>query len=123
MNLEYMFFLNLFDLTALGFGGTMALIDALVLSSLKAFSLGWFQWRGVLIISMLVYACQPLLFLESLKHNSLTVMNLLWDVMSGVVVTAIGLFYFSEKLTRFKKAGVLLSIVSIFLLTWKDDGE
>ncbi len=118
-----MFFLNQFDLTALGFGGTMALIDGLTLSALKAFNLGWIQWRGILIISMLVYSCQPLLFLESLKHNSLTVMNLLWDVMSDVLVTAIGLFYFSEKLTRFKKAGVLLSIVSIFLLTWKDGDE
>jgi drug/metabolite transporter (DMT)-like permease len=118
-----MFFLNQFDLTALGFGGTMALIDGLILSSLKAFHLGWFQWRGILIVAMLVYSCQPLLFLESLKHNSLTVMNLLWDVMSDVLVTAIGLFYFSEKLTRYKKAGVLLSIVSIFLLTWKDGDE
>ncbi len=118
-----MFFLNQFDLTALGFGGTMAMIDGLILSALKAFHLGWIQWRGILIVSMLVYSCQPLLFLESLKHNSLTVMNLLWDVMSDVLVTAIGLFYFSEKLTRFKKAGVLLSIVSIFLLTWKDGDE
>ncbi len=118
-----MFILKQFDLTALGFGGAMALIDAFILSSLKAFHLGWFQWRGVIIIAMLVYSFQPLLFLESLKHNSLTVMNLLWDVMSDVLVTSIGLFYFSEKLTRFKKAGVLLSIVSIVLLTWKDGEE
>jgi multidrug transporter EmrE-like cation transporter len=50
-------------------------------------------------------------------------MNLLWDVMSDVIVTAIGLFYFSEKLTKFKRAGVLLSFISIILLTWKDGDE
>lgn len=116
-----MFFFKQFDLTALGFGGTMALIDAFILSSLKAYNLGWFQWRGVILISMVVYACQPLLFLESLKHSSLTIMNLLWDVMSDIIVSVIGLYYFQEKLTKFKKAGVLLSIVSIFLLTWKDE--
>jgi multidrug transporter EmrE-like cation transporter len=118
-----MFFLKSFDLTALGYGGTMALIDGLILSSLKAFNLGWIQWRGTLILAMLVYSFQPILFLESLKHNSLTVMNLLWDVMSDVVVTAIGLFYFSEKLTKFKRMGVILSIVSIVLLTWKDGDD
>ena len=118
-----MFFLKLFDLTALGFGGAMATIDALILSALKAYSLGWIQWRGTLIIAMLVYSFQPLLFLQSLQFNSLTVMNLLWDVMSDVVVTIIGLFYFKEKLTRFKKMGVILSLVSIILLTWKDGDD
>lgn len=118
-----MFFLKQFDLTALGFGGSMALIDALILSSLKAFNLGWIQWRGIILISMVVYACQPLLFLESLKYSTLTVMNLLWDVMSDVLVTAIGLFYFSEKLTRFKKLGVFFSFISIILLTWKDGDD
>lgn len=118
-----MFFLKQFDLTALGFGGTMALIDGLILSSLKAYNLGWFQWRGIILITMVIYACQPLLFLESLKHSSLTAMNLLWDVMSDVIVSVIGVYYFQEKLTRFKRAGVLLSFISIILLTWKDGDE
>jgi drug/metabolite transporter (DMT)-like permease len=118
-----MFFLKQFDLTALGFGGTMALIDAVILSSLKAYNLGWLQWRGILLVSMLIYSMQPLLFLQSLQYNSLTVMNLLWDVMSDVIVTAIGVFYFSEKLTKFKKLGVFFSIISIFLLTWNDGDE
>ena len=118
-----MFFLKQFDLTALGFGGIMALIDVFILSALKALNLGWIKWRGLILVAMTVYACQPLLFLESLKYNSLTVMNLLWDVMSDVLVTAVGLYYFSEKLTRFKKAGVILSLVSIVLLTWKDGDD
>lgn len=118
-----MYFLKNFDLTALGYGGSMALIDGFILSSLKAYNLGLFQWKGILIISMLVYSCQPLIFLESLKHNSLTVMNLLWDVMSDVLVTSIGLFYFSEKLTKFKKLGVMFSFISIILLTWNDGNE
>jgi drug/metabolite transporter (DMT)-like permease len=116
-----MFFLKQFDLTALGFGGSMALIDAFILSTLKAFHLGWIKWKGILIISMLVYSFQPMIFLESLKYNSLTVMNLMWDVMSDVIVTLIGLFYFSEKLTKFKKLGVIFSFISIILLTWKDE--
>lgn len=118
-----MIFLKNFDLTALGYGGSMAVIDGIILSALKAYNLGWFQWKGIIILSMLVYSCQPLIFLESLKHNSLTVMNLLWDVMSDVLVTAIGLFYFSEKLTKPKKLGVMFSFISIILLTWNDGTE
>jgi hypothetical protein len=56
-------------------------------------------------------------------YNSLTVMNLIWDVMSDVLVTSIGLFYFSEKLTKLKKLGVMLSFISIILLTWNDGNE
>jgi drug/metabolite transporter (DMT)-like permease len=115
-----MFFLQLFNLNALGWGGAMALIDAFILSMLKAFEVGLIQWKGVFAFSMFIYAFQPLLFYKGLAGNGLTVMNLLWDVMSDVLVTAIGVFYFSEKLSRFKRAGVILSFISIILLTWKD---
>lgn len=110
----------MFNLNALGWGGAMALVDAFILSSLKAFEVGWIQWRGIFLVAMIAYAFQPLLFYKGLEGNGLTVMNLLWDVMSDVIVTAIGLFYFSEKLTKFKRAGVFLSFISIILLTWKD---
>ncbi len=113
----------MFDLTSLGYGATMALGDSIVLSTLRAFNLGWIKSRIVVALSMLFYSIQPLIFLKSLSHNSLTVMNLLWDVMSDVSVTIIGLFYFGEKLTRFKKLGVLFSMISIFLLTYKDGDE
>jgi drug/metabolite transporter (DMT)-like permease len=116
-----MFIFKGFDLTSLGFSGTMALIDGLILSSLKAFQLGWFKWKGVVIISMFIYAFQPLVFLESLNYNGLTVMNLLWGVLSDVVVSSIGLFYFKEKLSKLKKMGIVLSILSIILLTLEED--
>jgi drug/metabolite transporter (DMT)-like permease len=118
-----MFFLQMFNLNALGWGGLMALVDAAILSSLKAFEVGWIKWRGIFLVSMIAYAFQPLIFYQGLAGNGLTVMNLLWDVMSDVIVTAIGMFYFSEKLTKFKRAGVLLSFISIILLTWKDGDD
>lgn len=115
-----MFFLQQFNLNALGWGGAMALVDAFILSALKAFEVGWIQWSGVFFIAMVIYSFQPLLFYQGLKGNGLIVMNLLWDVMSDVIVTAIGLFYFSEKLSKYKKAGVILSFISIILLTYED---
>lgn len=118
-----MYILSQFNLNALGWGGLLALNDSIILSLLKAYSVGWIKWGGVFIIAMISYALQPLIFYQGLNGNGLTVMNLLWDVMSDVMVTAIAFFYFNEKLSRFKKAGVLLSFISIILLTWKDGSE
>ena len=115
-----MFIFKLFNLTALGFGGSMALIDAFILSSLKAYSLGWIKWRGIIIIAMLIYSFQPLLFLESLNFGSLITMNLLWDVMSDVLVTVFGILYFKEKLSNIKRIGIVLSFISLVLLSWKE---
>ncbi len=113
----------MFDLTSLGYGAAMALGDSVILSTLRAFNLGWIKSKIVIALAMLFYSFQPLIFLQSLSHSSLTVMNLLWDVMSDVSVTVIGLFYFKEKITKFKKLGVLFSMISIFLLTYKDGDE
>ncbi len=114
---------SLFDTTSLKYGATLALGDSLVLSTLKAYSEKMITWRGVVPLVMAYYSLQPYIFLKSLAHQSLTVMNLLWDVMSDVTVTIIGLFYFKEKLTKFKKIGVLLSVISIILLSWKDGDD
>jgi hypothetical protein len=116
-----MFIFNLFNLTGLGWGGLMALMDSVVLTLLKAYSIGLIQWNGIILISMLVYSIQPLIFLESLKGNGLIIMNLLRDVMSDILVTSVGLLYFSEKLTNSKKIGVLLSVISVILLSLKDE--
>lgn len=116
-----MFIFDLFNLTGLGWGGLMALMDSTVLSLLKAYNIGLIQWNGIILISMLVYSIQPLIFLESLKGNGLIIMNLLRDVMSDILVTSVGLLYFSEKLTNSKKIGVLLSVISVILLSLKDE--
>jgi multidrug transporter EmrE-like cation transporter len=118
-----MFFFRQFDLTSLEFGSAMALIDVFVLGSLKAFSIGLLKWPGVIVLSMLVYSIQPLIFLQSLKTGSLSIMNLLWNVASDVLVTLTGIYYFSEKITNIKQIGILFSIISIFLLSWKDGDE
>jgi multidrug transporter EmrE-like cation transporter len=97
----------------------MAVVDVFMLGILKAINLGWMS-KQLIFLPTLIYAMQPWVFLASLKFESLTVMNLLWDVLSDVLVTATGVFYFQEKLTRTKMLGVCLSIISVFLLTWTD---
>ena len=80
------------------------------------------QYVGWIFIPVLVYAFQPILFYLSLQYESLTVMNLLWDVISDVLVTFIGLMIFKEKIGPYKRAGVILSFISIVLMSL-NDGE
>ncbi len=111
--------LPLFNIIPLGFGATMALIDAFMLSFLKYMNKdsSYVKW---MFLPMIVYAAQPVLFYFSLKYESLTVMNLLWDVISDVLVTFIGLTVFKETIGPYKKAGVILSFLSIILMSIND---
>ena len=107
------------SLAPLVYGTYMATVDVFMLGILKAIHLGWIS-KQLIFLPTLIYAMQPWVFLTSLKFESLTVMNLLWDVISDVLVTAEGLLFFQEKLTRTKMLGVGLSLISVFLLTWTD---
>jgi multidrug transporter EmrE-like cation transporter len=97
----------------------MATVDVFMLGMLKAINLGWIS-KSLIFLPTLIYAMQPWVFLTSLNYESLTVMNLLWDVLSDVFVTLEGLYFFKEKLSRTKMLGVGLSLISVFLLSAKD---
>lgn len=94
----------------------MATVDAFMLGMLKAISLGWIN-TNLLFIPAIVYAIQPFIFYKALSVETMTVMNLLWDVISDVLVTVEGLYFFGEKLSNRKLWGVALSFVSVFLLS------
>jgi multidrug transporter EmrE-like cation transporter len=97
----------------LGFG----LIDSIALPITKGVSLGWNKLY--MIVPMMLYAVSPFIFLKALAGESLTIMNLVWDLSSDVIVTLIGLFVFAEKISPVKLIGVLTGIVSLFLLTYE----
>ena len=67
----------------------MASVDGLVMPLLKAKKLGMLKGIWMFPLSMLIYSIQPLIFYGALSLESMTVMNVLWDVMSDVIVTII----------------------------------
>jgi len=79
--------------TPLVYGLCMALIDVFSLSVLKGIHLGLMS-KTLRFLAVIVYGMQPLIFLASLNFETLTVMNLLWDVMSDVLVSIVGLYFF-----------------------------
>lgn len=104
------------QLKPLVYGTYMATVDVFMLGILKAIHLGWIS-KVFLFLPTLIYAMQPWVFLSSLKYESLTIMNLLWDVISSVMVTGTGLYFFNEKITRTQMIGIGFGIIAVFLLT------
>ncbi len=109
----------LFNAIPFGFAAAMASIDSTMLSLIKYIStddkhIGW------LILPMIVYSLQPVLFYLSMRYETLTVMNLLWDVISDVIITFIGLVIFKESIGPYKKLGVIFSFFSIILMSLND---
>jgi multidrug transporter EmrE-like cation transporter len=101
------------------YGSYMATIDVFMLSIIKAISQGILS-KSTMLLPSAVYAMQPWLFLTSLKYESMTVMNLMWDVLSDIFVTLTGIFYFKEKVSSIKLIGVFLAILSVVLLNCED---
>lgn len=49
-------------------------------------------------------------------HSDMTVVNSLWQVMNVILVSAIGLLLYKEKLTKLQYIGVVCAIVATVLL-------
>ena len=109
----------MFNFIPMAFATLMAFMDVVVLGWLKEYSIGQISWK-VIPLGMLVYGMQPLVFLQSLRYESMTVMNILWDVISDLIVTATGLIYFKEKLTTVKKFALVLAFIAIMLFACDD---
>jgi drug/metabolite transporter (DMT)-like permease len=108
-------------LLPIAFAAGMASIDAVALSLMKKVSLKSLSPFYV-IGSMMLYALQPLLIWKALSYESMIVVNFLWDIVSDILVTLVGVFYFGEVLGYRKWLGVALGIVAMYFITC-DDGE
>jgi hypothetical protein len=97
----------------------MAALDIASLGVVKSVFLGNLPMIAI-GVSLVVYSIQIALFFFALNFEGMAVLNLLWDVLSDIFVTAFGILYFKEKLTSKKAIGFLFSAVAIFLLTSSD---
>ncbi len=66
---------------------------------------------------MAIYAAQPILFKKGVDLGAnVGTMNVIWDVISDIVVTILGIVILKESYDISTAAGIGLGIVSIFLL-------
>lgn len=104
----------------LGFGVGFGLLDSIALPIIKTVhngaSLSW------MLLPVLLYAASPFIFLKALETETLTIMNLVWDLTSDLVVTFIGLIIFAERITPVKMLGIFFSFIALVLMTYDGDG-
>jgi len=75
---------------------------------------------GFAIVSMLLYAMQPILLLQALPYESVAVMNILWNLISSVAVTLLGVFVLQENISTRKMLGIVIGIIALFLFTFEN---
>jgi len=105
------------------FGLVMASFDVVMLGIIKMVSKDQVKLLRWMILPTIMYAIQPWIFLGSLQFESMIVMNLMWDLLSDILVTMSGFLLFKEKIGPFKKVGVIFSILAMFLLSINETGE
>jgi multidrug transporter EmrE-like cation transporter len=77
--------------------------------------------RGIGIpLSVGLYALEPLIFLKALNYEGMVVTNLVWNLMSNIIVTLQGIFVFGESIKGLRWLGVLMSLFSLGLLAYTD---
>jgi multidrug transporter EmrE-like cation transporter len=106
-----------FNWRTLGFGLGFGALDATALPIVKAVSTGANPaWMAV---PVLLYALSPFMLLAALRQETLTIMNLVWDLTSDLTVTVIGLVGFGEQISPTKALGVVFSFCGLALMSYE----
>ena len=108
------------DWIPITFGFVMASLDVFMLGIIKTVSKDQAKFLRWMILPTIMYAIQPWIFLGSLQFESMIVMNLMWDLLSDILVTMSGFLFFKENIGPFKKVGVIFSILALFLMSIGD---
>lgn len=109
-----------FSFLPIAFGVGMALFDVVMMSLGKLSKIGALPYGTALPIAMALYAIEPYIFFKSLNYESLTTMNLIWDLTSDVVVTLVGVFYFKESIKGIRWLAVLFALFALALFAYTD---
>ena len=68
-----------------------------------------------------IYALEPLIFLKAMKYEGMVVTNLVWNLMSDVIVTLQGIIVFGESIKGLRWIGICMSIFSLGLMSYTDN--
>jgi len=109
-----------FSMLPIFFGSMMAVLDIFMMSSVKMISTGTLSYAFGLPFATVVYALQPYVFLKALNYENMTVVNLIWNLMSDVIVTLQGVFVFGESIAGLRWLAVCMSLVSLTLFAYTD---
>lgn len=109
-----------FSMLPIFFGTLMAVLDIFMMSSVKLIKTGSLTYTFGLPFATILYALQPYVFLKALNYENMIVVNLIWNLMSDVIVTLQGVFIFGESIAGLRWLAVSMSIISLILFAYTD---
>ncbi len=107
-----------FSLLPILFGTIMALIDIAMMGTVKMVSNGTLSSAVGVPFAVGIYALEPLVFLKAMNHEGMVATNLIWNLMSNVIVTIQGVLIFGESIEGLRWVGIAMSLVSLAILSY-----
>ena len=99
----------------------MAIVDIFMMSVTKMVSIGSISSSVGIPLSISLYAMEPLIFLKAMKYEGMVVTNLVWNLMSNIIVTLQGVLVFGESIKGLRWLGIAMSLLSLGLLAYTND--
>lgn len=110
-----------FSVLPILFGTIMALIDIAMMGAVKMVSEGTLSSAVGVPFAVGIYALEPLVFLKAMSYEGMVGTNLIWNLMSNVIVTLQGVLIFGESIAGMRWVGIGMSLVSLAILAYTDN--
>jgi len=110
-----------FSMLPIFFGTLMALLDIVMMSSVKMIHGGTLSGSIGIPLAVGIYAMDPLLFLKAMNYEGMAVMNLIWNLMSNVLVTLQALLIFDETIKGVRWVAVGMAVLSLAIFAYTAD--
>ena len=75
------------------------------------------------VVAMLMYAVQPLILWKALHYETLTIVNVMWNIISSIFIAILGLAFFGERLSSREVVGCILGFLTIYLFTFTNEND
>lgn len=79
---------------------------------LYLFLLGWLMYLGVIYFLFRIY------FL-----SNFALANVIWNSITTILITIIGLVYYKEKLTKYEMVGIGVIVIGFLIIGFFSDGD
>jgi len=109
-----------FDFLPIAFGTVMAILDIVMMSAVKMIDQGTLSYAVGMPFATILYAAQPYVFLKAMEFSNMTIVNLIWNMMSNIIVTLTGVFIFGELIHGLKWVAVGMALFSLGLFAYTD---
>lgn len=110
-----------FSMLPIFFGVVLALVDIVMMNTTKMVTTGTLSAGFGLPLAFVTYGMEPLIFFKALKYEGMVVTNLVWNMVSNVIVTLSGVLIFGETIKGLRWIGISMSIIALGIFAYTND--